>query len=78
VFGIFAALAEFERELIAERTIAGLASGRARRGQSGPPVHKKPANLPVALAAMGEPDSNLGAHWHQHLVTRQTLSFIKK
>ena len=26
VFGIFAALAEFERELIAERTIAGLAS----------------------------------------------------
>ncbi len=30
VFGIFAALAEFERELIAERTIAGLASARAR------------------------------------------------
>ena len=29
VFGIFAALAEFERELIAERTIAGLASARA-------------------------------------------------
>ncbi|MGF4413210.1 recombinase family protein, partial [Klebsiella pneumoniae] len=27
VFGIFAALAEFERELIAERTTAGLASG---------------------------------------------------
>ncbi|MFI4118730.1 recombinase family protein, partial [Klebsiella pneumoniae] len=30
VFGIFAALAEFERELIAERTTAGLASARAR------------------------------------------------
>src|SRR3954449_9592511 len=30
VFGIFAALAEFERELIAERTRAGLASARAR------------------------------------------------
>src|SRR5690625_6206365 len=30
VFGIFAALAEFERELIAERRIAGLASARAR------------------------------------------------
>jgi DNA invertase Pin-like site-specific DNA recombinase len=28
VFGIFA-LAEFERELIAERTVAGLASARA-------------------------------------------------
>jgi DNA invertase Pin-like site-specific DNA recombinase len=30
VFGIFAALAEFERELICERTLAGLASARAR------------------------------------------------
>ena len=30
VFGIFAALAEFERELIRERTIAGLSSARAR------------------------------------------------
>lgn len=30
VFGIFAALAEFERELISERTKAGLASGPTR------------------------------------------------
>ena len=30
VFGIFAALAEFERELIRERTIAGLSRRRAR------------------------------------------------
>lgn len=32
-FGIFAALAEFEQELIAERTHAGLASARARGRQ---------------------------------------------
>ena len=30
VFALFAALAEFERELIRERTLAGLASARAR------------------------------------------------
>ena len=30
VFGIFAALAEFERELIRERTLAGLKAARAR------------------------------------------------
>ena len=30
VFGIFAALSEFERELILERTLAGLAAARAR------------------------------------------------
>jgi hypothetical protein len=34
VFGIFAALAEFERELIRERTIAGLVAARAR-GRNG-------------------------------------------
>ena len=30
VFGIFAALAEFERELIRERTLAGLTAARPR------------------------------------------------
>ncbi len=37
VFGIFAALAEFERELIIERTKAGMTAARARgRNGAGP------------------------------------------
>jgi DNA invertase Pin-like site-specific DNA recombinase len=35
IFGIFAALAEFERELITEWTRAGLASARARVVRAG-------------------------------------------
>ena len=35
VFALFAALAEFERELIRERTLAGLASARARGRKGG-------------------------------------------
>ena len=37
VFGIFATLAEFERDLIKERTLAGLAAARARGRTGGRP-----------------------------------------
>ena len=37
VFALFAALAEFERELIRERTLAGLAAARARGRKGGRP-----------------------------------------
>ena len=48
VFGIFAALAEFERELIAERTVAGLASARARGRKGGRPFKMTAAKLRLA------------------------------
>jgi DNA invertase Pin-like site-specific DNA recombinase len=54
VFGIFAALAEFERELIRERTIAGLASARARGRSGGCKPKMTPAKLRLAQAAMGK------------------------
>lgn len=53
VFGIFAALAEFERELIAERTVAGLASARARGRKGGRRFKMTAAKLRLAMAAMG-------------------------
>jgi hypothetical protein len=45
VFGIFAALAEFERDLISERTKAGLASARARGRRGGAPFKMTAAKV---------------------------------
>jgi len=73
VFGIFAALAEFERELIAERTRAGLASARARGRHRGRPYKMTPAKLRLAMAAMGKPETNIGALCNELGVSRQTL-----
>jgi DNA invertase Pin-like site-specific DNA recombinase len=58
VFGIFAALAEFERELIAERTVAGLLHGHAV--ERGRPFKMTPAKLRLAMAAMGQPETKVG------------------
>ena len=52
VFGIFAALAEYERELIRERTTAGLAAARARGRKGGRPPKMDKATLNMATAAM--------------------------
>lgn len=51
-FGIFAAFAEFERELIAERTTAGLAAARARGRTGGRPRKMDRATLMMAMAAL--------------------------
>ncbi|MGH3573446.1 MAG: recombinase family protein [Pseudonocardiaceae bacterium] len=73
VFGIFAALAEFERELISERTVAGLASARARGRQGGRPFKMTPAKLRLAAASMGRPGTNVGELCRELGVSRQTL-----
>lgn len=52
VFVIFAALAEYERELIRERTTAGLAAARARGRKGGRPPKMDNATLNMAMAAM--------------------------
>lgn len=73
IFGIFAALAEFERELIRERTIAGLSSARARGRHGGRPYTMTPAKLRLAQAAMAKRDSTVGDLCKELGVTRQTL-----
>ncbi|MEO5316760.1 recombinase family protein [Pseudarthrobacter sp. CC12] len=73
VFGIFAALAEFERELISERTLAGLASARARGRKGGRPYKMTPAKLRLAMASMGKPETKVGDLCAELGITRQTL-----
>lgn len=57
VFGIFASLAEFERELIVERTKAGLASARARGRLGGRPRKMDATTLKMAMNAMEDSKS---------------------
>jgi DNA invertase Pin-like site-specific DNA recombinase len=73
VFGIFAALAEFERELISERTKAGLASARARGRKGGRPYKMTPAKVRLAMASMGQSGTEVGALCKELGITRQTL-----
>lgn len=47
IFGIFAALAEYERELIRERTNAGLAAARARGRKGGRPPKRGSRDFPL-------------------------------
>lgn len=73
VFGIFAALAEFERELISERTKAGLASARARGRKGGRPFKMTPAKVRMAAASMKRPDTSVTELCEELGISRQTL-----
>ena len=73
VFGIFASLAEFERDLIRERTMAGLASARARGRKGGRPFKMTPAKLRLAMAAMKHSETKVGDLCKELGITRQTL-----
>ncbi len=73
IFGIFAALAEFERDLIRERVNAGLAAARARGRRGGAPYKMTPAKLRLAQAAMGKPETSVGALCRELGISSQTL-----
>jgi DNA invertase Pin-like site-specific DNA recombinase len=71
VFGIFAALAEFERDLISERTKAGLASARARGRKGGAPFKMTAAKVRLAMAAMGQKETKVTDLCSELAITRQ-------
>lgn len=69
VFCIFAALAEFERELIRERTLAGLKAARAR----GRKFQLTKAQVRLAQVAMQNRDTSVTELCKELGITRPTL-----
>ena len=72
-FGIFAALAEFERELIRERTMAGLKAARARGRKGGRKFALTKAQVRMAQAAMASRDTSVSDLCKELGVTPVTL-----
>lgn len=56
IFHVFAALAEFERNLIRERVKAGLAAARARGRKGGRKRKLTPADVRMARAMLADPE----------------------
>lgn len=73
VFGIFASLAEFERDLIRERTMAGLAAARARGHKGGRKFELSKAQVRLAQAAMAKRDVSVSALCKELGIARTTL-----
>lgn len=73
VFGIFNALAEFERILIRERTMAGLESARARGKKGGRKPKLSPAQEKQLLALYSDKSILLTEISHTFGITKQTI-----
>jgi DNA invertase Pin-like site-specific DNA recombinase len=73
VFHVFGALAEFERELIRERTNAGLAAARARGRKGGRPKKMTPEKIAVAKEMYASRAHTLDAIAKTVGVSRATL-----
>ena len=73
VFNLFAALAEYERELIRERTRAGLAAARARGRKGGRRFALNKHQLRIAQAAMRTRTTSVSALCAELRIERATL-----
>jgi DNA invertase Pin-like site-specific DNA recombinase len=73
IFSIFAALAEFESELIRERTMAGLAAARARGRNGGRKFALSKSQIRLAQVAMTARDTKVSDLCKEIGITRATL-----
>lgn len=73
IFSIFGALAEFERELIRERTIAGIQAARARGRMGGRKFNLTKAQVRLAEASMKNRDTSVTELCKELKITRATL-----
>lgn len=73
VLGVFAALSEFDRDMIRERTKAGLEAARARGRRGGRKFVLSQAQVRYAQAAMGRNETVVGELCRELGVARATL-----
>ena len=73
VFHVFAALAEFERNLIRERTVAGLKAARARGRKGGRPAKLSPKEIKTIRALLKTADIPVAEIAARFGVARSTL-----
>ena len=72
-FHLFGALAEFEREIALERTMAGLRAARARGRVSGRPRALSEEDMPQVQALMKDPDVSTAQICERFDVSKATL-----
>jgi DNA invertase Pin-like site-specific DNA recombinase len=72
-FHVFSALAEFERDLIRERTMAGLRAARARGRFGGRPREMTPEKVRMASSLMKDSDVSIKEICNTLDVSRSTL-----
>jgi len=73
VFSIFGALADFERQLIRERTIAGLEAARSRGRVGGRPTVMGPERIEAARALLAQPGATVTGVAAHLGVSRNTI-----
>jgi DNA invertase Pin-like site-specific DNA recombinase len=73
IFGIFAALAEFEGDLIRERTMAGLVAARARGRKGGRQFGLTKNQIRLAQSAMLNRDTHVADLCRELKVSKATL-----